>query len=347
MGDELAPEGSHPGAAPPLAVSVIVPTRNRRRLLQEVIGALWAQTVPPDRFEIIVVDNCSTDGTPELMAELIARSPCRLVYQVMPENRGPARSRNTGARLARGEILAFTDDDCRPTPEWLASGLAGFRAGVGLVTGRVLYKPEQIAGAGFFSRDTGLVLEEHPTYTWSNSLYRRDPFLELDGTDETLCRPDLLDRVVDCGDTDLAWRVKKRGWANVFAPEALVYHELQQMTPLRWLLEPLRLFVLPQLVQRHPELRRHLLHGRVFFLRESAWFYLAALSVPLASLWHWGLLALAAPYLAWCLRFLRRSLTNPAGWPKIPLQAALLAARQAVLCAALVYGSIRFRTLVL
>ena len=347
MGDELAPEGSHPGAAPPLAVSVIVPTRNRRRLLQEVIGALWAQTVPPDRFEIIVVDNCSTDGTPELMAELIARSPCRLVYHVMPENRGPARSRNTGARLAGGEILAFTDDDCRPTPEWLASGLAAFRAGVGLVTGRVLYKPEQAARAGFFSRESGQVLEEHPTYGCSNSLYRRDAFVQLGGIDETLGWPDLLDRVVECGDSDLAWRVKERGWATAFVPDALVYHELQQMAPLRWALEPLRLFVLPALVRRHPQLRARLLHGRVFFLLENGWFYLAMLGTALAPLWHPAALALTAPYLAWCLRFLRRSLSSPAGWPKVPLQVALLAVRQAVLCATLVYGSVRFRALVL
>lgn len=344
MDGELArTEAAQPGA---ILVSVIVPTRNRCRLLREVIEALWAQTLAPAKFEVIVVDDGSTDGTDEVLAELQRRSPCRLVRHAMPSHPGPAHARNTGAGLARGEFLAFTDDDCRPTPRWLQAGLRGFREGVGLVTGRVLYKPEQVPGAGFFSRESGQVLEEHPTYSFSNSFYRRRVFLDMRGSDEALCRFDFLGRVIDCGDTDLAWRVKKSGHASVFVAEALVHHERQQMTPFRWLWEPVSLVVVPQLVRRHPELRRRLLHARLFFLKENAWFYLALLGGLLGALRHPAFLVLAVPYLAWMLSVLRHALSLR-GLPKLGIQIVFLAARHAVLCGSLAYGSLRFRALVL
>jgi glycosyltransferase involved in cell wall biosynthesis len=329
-----------------IQVSVIVPTRNRSAMLKDVVEALWAQSFPKDRLEILVMDNCSTDDTPETMAELQRRSPCRLVYHVMPENRGPARSRNTGASRARGHILAFTDDDCRPAPDWLARGVAGFQDSVGFVCGQVRYKPEQLPTAGFFSRDGRAVLAEHPTYTWSNILYRRDVFEEMGGSDESLCLPDLRNRVVDCGDTDLAWRVKERGYRSVFLPEMVVYHELEQLTPLNWVFEPYRLFVVAELLRRHPVLRERLLLWRLFFAPANLLLYLALAGLVLGLLLHPAFLALAAAYPAWALWLLRPALTGK-GLPKVPAQVLFLTARQLMLCAGLIYGSFRFRCLVL
>ena len=95
-------------------VSVIVPTRNRGSLLGELIESLWAQTLDPARFEIIVADNRSTDNTAELMSELQQKSPCRFKFMVMEENRGPVHSRNQAVRVAQGDILADVPHRHRP-----------------------------------------------------------------------------------------------------------------------------------------------------------------------------------------------------------------------------------------
>lgn len=340
-------QGPEAPADDDVRVSVIVPTRNRARLLRDVVGALWAQTLDPRSFEVIVVDNRSEDDTAAVMKELQAASPCRLLYHVMPENRGPARSRNTGARLARGAILAFTDDDCRPSPQWLERGISAFAdERVAFATGPIGYKPEQLGTTGFFARDGRDVGEEHPTYSWTNILYRRDVFLAAGGSDEALCLPDFRQRVVDCGDTDLAWRIKEAGHRNAFVPDALVWHELEDMKPLDWVWEPFRLFVVPSLVRRHPALRRRLLRAGVFFTWANAMFYLAlaglVLGVALGPAW----LLLGAPYLGWALWLLHEHASLRRA-PKLAAQIALLAARQAALCAGMLYGSVRFRTLVL
>ncbi|MGH9666091.1 MAG: glycosyltransferase, partial [Bryobacteraceae bacterium] len=125
-------------------VTVVVPTRNRAALLRELVESLWKQTLDPETYEIIVVDNQSSDGTAEMIREMQGNSPCRLTFHVMKENKGPIHSRNAAARMAQGEILAFTDSDCRVTPEWLERGLKPFaNPEVAFVSGVVLDKPEQ------------------------------------------------------------------------------------------------------------------------------------------------------------------------------------------------------------
>jgi glycosyltransferase involved in cell wall biosynthesis len=327
-------------------VSVIIPTRNRAGMLRDCLEAFARQRLPADRFEVLVIDNRSSDGTPAMMADLAGRMPYRLVYHVMPENRGPARSRNTGVRLARGRLLAFLDDDCRPTPEWLERGVRAMAADVAFVTGQIHYKPEQQGSGGFFTRYGHEVREEHPTYSWSNLFFRRDVFLEMGGADESLCRPDFMGRVVDCGDTDLAWRTKKRGYRNTFVPDLIVHHEVERMRPLVWVLDLSRLFNVAWLVRHHPELRRRLLVWRVFFVKSNAFFYLAVVGGLLAATVHPAALLLATPYLAWALSILRPRLSL-VPLLKVPAQILLMAARHAGFCAGLIYGSVRYRTLVL
>lgn len=88
-------------------VSIVVPTRGRPEALSACVSALLDQEPPPGGFEIIVVDD--GDGLPELPTG---------VRTVVCERRGPAAARNLGAETARGEVLAFTDDDCVPSPGW-------------------------------------------------------------------------------------------------------------------------------------------------------------------------------------------------------------------------------------
>lgn len=328
-----------------LVVSVIIPTLNRSPLLRDVIESLFSQTLDPKRFEIVVVDNASTDNTPDMMRELQARSPCRLVYHRLSQDHGPARARNEGVRLARGEFLAFTDSDCRVDREWLARGTAAFRDEVGFVTGSVLHKPEQ--RVRFFSGTFNPVTQEHPTYPTCNIFYRRKVFSDMGGMDEKLCFSTFLDnKPTECADTDLAWRVKKHGYTNLFLPELVVYHEVGLKSPWKWVVDPFRLYVVPLLVKKHPEFRTRLLYGRIFFDKENALFYLAVAGLLLGVVGHWGFLSLAMPYPVWVALVLRQNLV-PHKLPKLMLQILLLALRRAVVCAGLIYGSIRFRCLVL
>jgi GT2 family glycosyltransferase len=106
-------------AAPDLPlVSVVVPCYNRANFLPRCLGSLFAQTYPRERFEIVLVDDGSTDGTAETARALGAAwaGGLRVVEQ---SNGGPARARNAGIRAAGGEIVAFTDSDCVAAPEWL------------------------------------------------------------------------------------------------------------------------------------------------------------------------------------------------------------------------------------
>ncbi len=114
-------------------VSVVIPTCNRRRILGEVLDALAAQREAP-RFEIVVVDDGSTDGTFEWLEQRAvpgsSRSgpPLRLLRQ---QNRGPAVARNRGVAAAAGAIVAFLGDDTVPEPGWLAAHWEVHRAARG------------------------------------------------------------------------------------------------------------------------------------------------------------------------------------------------------------------------
>lgn len=93
-------------------ISVVVPAYNAEATIEACLESLLAQARAPD--EIVVVDDASTDRT----AEIIARYPVRLVR--LARNGGPGVARNEGAKVASGDILAFTDSDCVAPPEWLA-----------------------------------------------------------------------------------------------------------------------------------------------------------------------------------------------------------------------------------
>ena len=99
------------------AASVIVPTFERPGELAGCLGAL-AQLDYAGSLEVVVVDDGGTTPLDDVVA---GAAPDLAVRIVRTENSGPAGARNKGAHLAEGEVLAFTDDDCRPTPTWLAT----------------------------------------------------------------------------------------------------------------------------------------------------------------------------------------------------------------------------------
>jgi glycosyltransferase involved in cell wall biosynthesis len=101
-------------------LSVVIPTFNRRDRLERVLAALERQTTPASEFEVVVVDDGSTDGTSEWLAQRSTTFELRGVRQA---NAGPARARNAGVELAIGEIVLFLDDDVEPVPELISEHL--------------------------------------------------------------------------------------------------------------------------------------------------------------------------------------------------------------------------------
>jgi len=106
-------------------LSVIIPTFNRRRQLAQVLTALDAQHLDPTQFEVIVVDDGSTDGTTEWLESKQFRFALTAKHQ---SNAGPATARNTAVMLAKGELVVFIDDDVVPMPELLQEHLASHEA---------------------------------------------------------------------------------------------------------------------------------------------------------------------------------------------------------------------------
>jgi len=199
----------------PLRASVIVPAYNAAETLPATLAALARQTLPGE-FEVIVVDDGSRDATAK-----IAENAGALVAR--QENRGPGAARNAGARLARGEILLFTDADCEPEPDWLERMLAPFADPL-LVGAQGTYRTRQRSLAARF---TQLEFEDRyriqkkagcislaATYA---AAYRRDVFLAHGGFDERFI-------AANNEDTEFSYRLAERGCDMVLAVDATVYH---------------------------------------------------------------------------------------------------------------------------
>jgi glycosyltransferase involved in cell wall biosynthesis len=105
--------------------SIVIPTYNRREPLETTLKGLVDLAFAPDRFEVIVADDGSARPVDRLLDAYKQKLTIRLFRQT---NAGPATARNNGAMQARGQYLAFIDDDCIPAPDWLANLAVNFRA---------------------------------------------------------------------------------------------------------------------------------------------------------------------------------------------------------------------------
>lgn len=329
-------------------ISVVIPSYNRLHSLKETLAGLADQTLDAARYEVIVVDNASTDGTYQAVQALAPELPYTLhVHRIPTENQGPAPARNFGVGKASGAIIAFTDSDCRPEAHWLERGLDAFRdEEVAFASGVVDFKPEQLDRLTFFARRTVVCAYEHPTYPTANAFFRKNMFLAYGGFMEELSFPSVFGTAMEAADTDLAWRIKEDGHRNVFLPGAVIYHEVQVSTPREWLLEPVRLFLVPALVKRHPGMRQAMLTHGLFFYGGSILYYLA-LILGLGLLLVNPALLLAVPPLLLAAGIARSRSLRPDIVLQRAGQIAFNAARIYVMSCTLICGSIRFGALVL
>jgi len=267
-------------------VSVVVATYRRAHLLPRLVEALEAQTVPADRIELVVVDDASPDETPAVAAGLAAASPLQMSVQRLESNGGPARARNRGWATVGGDVVAFTDDDCVPTPTWLEAGLAA-AAEHDVVAGRTLPNPGQLQHLRPFART--IRSEDARFVQTCNAFYRREVLQALHGFDEELRTGE---------DTDLALRATEHGCSVAFAPGALVHHDVRPPSLRATFRETLLWADLPGVVRRHPQVRAtHLQHG-LWWKRShpSTLLAVTGIAAAVASRRAWPLLA-TSPWL--------------------------------------------------
>lgn len=101
-------------------VTVIIPTYNRKTILLKALNGLFRQTLAKDKYEVIVIDDGSTDNTFAALLEL--NPPVEMIY-TRTERMGPAGARNQGLKIARGKFIVFMDSDIVPCPEFLEAHL--------------------------------------------------------------------------------------------------------------------------------------------------------------------------------------------------------------------------------
>lgn len=324
-------------------VSVIVPTRNRAGSLRDVLAALDAQVYPASRMEVWVIDNESTDETEAVVSAAAAEAPFPVRYH-RKHNDGPAASRNRGAELATGDILAFTDSDCIPTSGWIRTAVAQFKPRVGVVCGPI--EPLQVsADDPFFTHQIHQVNREDGLYPTANVFYRREVFTSLGGFDETM-RDYSWGQPVGGDDTEMGWRVRRAGYESAFADGAVVLHQATAVSFKGYLLSSLAARVLPQLVKTVPELRETSFYRHYFLHKQSAAFYLALLGLVAARKNKWAAL-LVIPYLQTTWPALKIDAWPPKRWSRAAARLALQVESSALLSATLIYSSIKNKRLVL
>ena len=199
-------------------VTVVVPVYNGAVTIANCLESLLAQTYPADRYEIIVVENGSTDET----TEVVQRYPVRLFHN---EVRGPAAARNRGIQESQSDLIAFTDADCIATPNWLVELVKPFcDPAIGAVGGDIQpYRHDGRTNVELFSDQnspwTTYLSGKHeflPQLYTPNAAYRRSLLLAIKGFDE---------RLLTGEDVEMSWRLQmETNTQFAYTLEAIVYH---------------------------------------------------------------------------------------------------------------------------
>jgi glycosyltransferase involved in cell wall biosynthesis len=206
------------------SLSVVVPTYNRRAGVERLLRTLAEQTFPSSQFEVVVVDDGSTDGTAEALARFEAPYRLRALTQA---NAGPAAARNNGLQHAEGRLIVFLDDDVVPSPGLLATHAAIQGNADDLVVVGPMYPPtdwqrtvwvrweERQLLKQYAAMDQGLYACTPRQFYTGNASAPRDLLLRSGGFDARFKRAE---------DVELAFRLWAMGARFHFEPRADVLH---------------------------------------------------------------------------------------------------------------------------
>ncbi len=198
-------------------VSVIIPAFNAEKTIGSCLASLMDQDYSRE-YEIIVVDDGSTDSTPDIVSQY---ERAELIRQ---KNAGPAAARNKGASVAGGEIILFTDSDCVPEGDWISEMLGPFEESREVAGVKGAYKTHQ---QEITARFVQLEYEDKYNYMLKDKFidfidtysagFRKNIFLEMKGYDTAF-------PVACAEDVELSYRMSNKGHKMVFNPDAVVYH---------------------------------------------------------------------------------------------------------------------------
>jgi glycosyltransferase involved in cell wall biosynthesis len=319
-------------------IAVAIATRDRPLRLRWLLNALAEQTLPRERFEVVVGDDSAGDESDELLrTHALAEDGTLRHARLEPGSGGPGANRNAAWRAATAPVVVFTDDDCRPPPEWLERALAAAGRHPGaVVQGATQPDPDELhLERASPHAHTRRVDPPEPWAQACNIIYPRELLERLDG---------FPTEPVWGEDTDLCVRARRAGAPYVGAPEVLTYHAVVPQSLLAHLRSLPRWADLPGMVRNNPEMREHFPMW-IFWKRTHVWLGPAVAGAVLAHRRGAGWGALALPYLIHTLP--QQYGTGPRGrlraLSELPARAVIDAAEMAVLAR----GSVRWRTLFL
>jgi len=286
-----------------MRASIVVPTYRRPALIARCVSALLVQGLRADGYEILVADDAGEPLLGARLAQLPNPHGVRVRVIAVGPAHGPAAARNAGWRAARGAIVAFTDDDTIPAPDWLAAGLAAMRE-ADAATGRVtMALPTPCTD---YARDAaGLTRAEFVT---ANCFVRRSTLEAIGGFDE---------RYTEAWreDSDLHFALLAAGARLVPAPAAVVEHPLRPAGFGISLQQQRKIRFDALLYRKYPRLYRERIR------RRPQWRYYAIVSAALVALiaglaGRWDVAAFAGALwasltLAFCARRLRGTTRSP------------------------------------
>lgn len=266
-------------------ISIVVCTYNRAASLAETLEAMDAQIAPADlRWELLVVDNNSTDATRDAIEHFVARARIH-VRSVFEPCQGLSHARNAGIVHAAGNIVGFTDDDVQPAPDWVGRVAAAIGTGADIVGGRILPRwrqppPSWLEHRPYFR--SALAIMDHaspaqvldpratPSVWGANMAFRRKVF-DAVGLFDT--RRGMVGTKLYRGEEiELVQRAIAAGFRVVYDPNATVWHRIEA--------ERMRLRYLSRLRFRQAEgeallsVRR----DRGWSVTQRTWHWLAALA---------------------------------------------------------------------
>ena len=291
------------------ALSVVIPTYRRELLLRRCLTALLEQRQVPGRYEIVVVDDGRSTDTRKLIewmtAACAAESPDVRYVPQREGVRGPAAARNTGWRAALAPLVAFTDDDTIPAPNWLCEGMAAMADGAAAAAGHVTV-PLPAVPTDWERNTAGLDGAEFVT---ANCFVRRDVLSALGGFDERFTR-------AWREDSDLYFSLLEARQIVVRAPRAVVQHPARPAPPGVSLRVQKNIFFDALLYKKHPWLYR-----RKISSAPPLRYYLTLLSLvsagASAAFGHaWLAAACLAVWLALTARFTIRRLRGTSRAPR-------------------------------
>jgi len=207
-------------------VSVIIPTKNSEKTLEECLKSLKYQTYPKNKYEIIIIDDHSTDKTVDIAKKYRAK--------IITSNGPPGRQRNKGISKARGNIIGFIDSDCIAKKNWIMEGVKYFISSEIAVVGGPNLTPKNDP---FISQCIGYVSSSKIGTGSMSARYVKNGFYarETDETSLISCNMFTLKGVIKKvggfsetlfpnEENELMFRIKKNGYKLIYVPSLLVWH---------------------------------------------------------------------------------------------------------------------------